>query len=117
MGKVQLTHSYETFLRPRIWVRIPGNGFHLFFEGEKTSLITPSCGFFLLPEAGMLFTGVGQCLRNAASVAGKWFLSPEGSSKAKLQTRGGVGGQGWRGKVHFLKTSNKQTDKSCREAN
>lgn len=126
MGKVQLTHSYETFLRSRTWVRIPGDGLEeisilcfqfVFLRIERQVWSFLLVAFFLLPEAGMLFTGVGQCLRNAASVAGKWFQSPEGSSQAKLQTRRGFGGQGCREEVHLLKKkkSNKQTDKSCRD--
>lgn len=43
----------------------------------------------LFPKAGMLFTGVGQRLRNADCVLRKWLLSPEGTSAAWMQTQRG----------------------------
>lgn len=36
----------------------------------------------------MLFTGIGQHLRNADSVVRKWLLSPEGTSTAWIEETG-----------------------------
>lgn len=111
IGKVHLTHSYETFLRSRSWVRIPSNGLYflcvfsfVFLRGKDKFDHSFLWLFFTSRSRNVVYRGwtvsseCSQCCREMVPV-----------SRGKFSGQTADPGKSWRKGALFRKTI-KQTN-------